>query len=106
MEGLIDVFSHADLFRVDTRPNASWGSVKEGTPTLFESARFNGSPGRRLGESAIVDYATFKSLFNAAAAGVLQQVRMMLFLHNAMLVSCKPGRNLEQVNINMQLVAH
>ncbi|GAQ89753.1 hypothetical protein KFL_005580050 [Klebsormidium nitens] len=74
MEGLIDVFSHADLFRVDTRPNASWGSVREGTPILFESARFNGSPGRRLGEPAIVDFATFKSLFNAAAAGVLQQV--------------------------------
>lgn len=58
MEGLIDVYSHADLFRVDTRPNASWGSAKDGTPILFESTRFNGSPGRGMGEPTIVEFAS------------------------------------------------
>lgn len=79
MEGLIDVYSDLHLFQRDRSGSTQISGLRpldETAPILFEDVRFKGSPGREDGDLVIVDYATFKTLFDESTRSVLQKVRL------------------------------
>jgi hypothetical protein len=78
MEGLVEIYVCAGAFVVNRSRDNFCGtseSINQKAPVLFESTRFTRSPGKKDGEPVIVDFAEFKSLFEATTLGVLQKVR-------------------------------
>jgi hypothetical protein len=78
MEGLVEIYGSAGAFVVKRLGDNFYGtseSINQKAPVLFECTRFKGSPGKKDGEPVIVDFAEFKSLFEATTLGVLQKVR-------------------------------